>query len=145
VDSTLRISLNSTLLSDSVVNKTIVATTARASKDRINQVVAKGAAVWIVDADAEGHVDLRLLLKRMGREGIASVLVEGGSQINSALIKQKLVDKVAVFVAPKILGSGLSALQNLGIDSLEQSIRLHDLRKRQVGEDILLLGRISLN
>jgi hypothetical protein len=48
-----------------------------------------------------------------------------------------------VFIAPKILGDGLSALQNLGITSLEKSITLIDISRRNLDGVLLVTGRVA--
>ncbi|MFQ5824049.1 MAG: bifunctional diaminohydroxyphosphoribosylaminopyrimidine deaminase/5-amino-6-(5-phosphoribosylamino)uracil reductase RibD [bacterium] len=139
LDSNLKLPLNASLLSGPLAYKTIIATTLKASWEKIKSIEERGATVWVIEANPEGRVDLPTLWKKLGQEGIASVLVEGGSQVFSALLKAKLVDKIAVFIAPKILGDGISAVQHLRID---HSINLIDFRKRQIGVDVLLSGRI---
>ncbi len=143
LDSKLRIPLTTKLLSDDFVRKTIIATTSIASSGKIKSIEELGATVWVINTNNEGHVDLEALWKKIGKEGIASVLVEGGSQIYSALLTAKLVDKVNIFLAPKILGDGLSAIQKLGNENLSDAINLDDFRTKQIGHDIMLTGRIK--
>ena len=143
LDSKLRIPLDARLLSGPLANKTIVATTMKASKDKIKSIEEKGATAWVIESNSKDHVDLPRLWRKLGQEGIASVLIEGGSQVFSALLKNKLVDRVAVFIAPKILGAGLNSIQDLGIANLNESINLYNFQKRLIGDDILLSGRIT--
>jgi len=70
-------------------------------------------------------------------------LVEGGSQIFSAFLQENLADKIAIFIAPKIFGEGLSAVHFNGIHSLDAIIKLSDFEKRKIGEDVLLTGRLN--
>ncbi|MFQ5770074.1 MAG: bifunctional diaminohydroxyphosphoribosylaminopyrimidine deaminase/5-amino-6-(5-phosphoribosylamino)uracil reductase RibD [bacterium] len=143
VDSKLRIPLQSKLLNDRMVEK--IATTSKASQEKIKSIEGKGAVVWVNEANSVGQVDLPTLWHRIGRAGFSSVLVEGGSRISSALLKVNLVDKMVLFIAPKILGAGMPAIQNLGISSLDNSVNLLDFHKRQIGNDILITGRIKAN
>jgi diaminohydroxyphosphoribosylaminopyrimidine deaminase/5-amino-6-(5-phosphoribosylamino)uracil reductase len=143
LDSKLRVALTSNLLTDGFVNRTIIATTREAPDDRIKRIEQTGAQVWVLPASTEGRVDLLTLWRKLGQAGIASVLVEGGSQIYSSLLKANLVDKICVFIAPKILGDGLSALQNLGITSLEKSISLIDISRRNLDGVLLVTGRVA--
>lgn len=145
VDSQLRIPLESTLLTDEFVSKTIVATTELPSKEKAKHIEQRGASVWRVQKNAAGRVDLEALLTKIGQEGITSLLVEGGSEIYSSFLKAKLVDRVAIFIAPKILGEGVSAIQDLGISSVANSLLLRDFQKKRVGPDILLTGNLLLS
>lgn len=142
LDSTLRISLETNLLAAPLVEKTIIATTSKASKEKISKIKDRGATVWKIKNDSMARVDLSALCKKMGSEGITSVLVEGGSQVFSAFLQKKLVDKIAIFVAPKIFGGGLSAVHFNRFYSLDASIKLFEFEKRKSGEDVLLSGRI---
>jgi len=143
LDSTLKIPLNSNFLTKPLVEKTIIATTSGASKEKIRSIKELGADVWTIKKDSKSRVDLSELCKKMGSEGITSVLVEGGSQIFSAFLQENLADKIAIFIAPKIFGEGLSAVHFNGIHSLHASIKLHEFDKRKVGDDVLLTGRVN--
>ena len=143
LDSTLKIPLNSNFLTKPLVEKTIIATTSGASKEKIRSIKELGANVWTIKNDSKSRVDLSELCKKMGIEGITSVLVEGGSQIFSAFLQEKLADKIAIFIAPKIFGQGLSAVHFNGIHSLNASIKLSDFEKRKIGDDVLLTGRLQ--
>ena len=143
LDSTLKISLETNLLTAPLDEKTIIATTSGASKEMIRSIKELGANVWTIKKDSKSRVDLSELCKKMGIEGITSVLVEGGSQIFSAFLQENLADKIAIFIAPKILGTGLSGIHFNGINSLSASLTLHEFEKRKIGEDVLLTGRLQ--
>lgn len=86
----------------------------------------------------DGHVDLKEMFFALGEKGITSVLVEAGQQLSSALIKAQLVDKIQLFIAPKLLGGGTRSILNLGINKMRDIIDLKDVSWQQVGDDILL-------
>lgn len=88
----------------------------------------------------DGHVDLRQAFKSLGERGITSVLVEGGQQLSSALIRQGLVDKLELFIAPKLLGAGTRSLINIGVNKMKEIAELKDSTWTKVGDDILLTG-----
>ncbi|MEQ9091493.1 MAG: bifunctional diaminohydroxyphosphoribosylaminopyrimidine deaminase/5-amino-6-(5-phosphoribosylamino)uracil reductase RibD [Balneola sp.] len=87
-----------------------------------------------------GHVDLREAFKLLGGKGISSILVEGGQQLSSALIKQGLVDKLCVFIAPKLLGAGTRSVLNIGINKMNEIAELKEVGWEKVGDDMLLTG-----
>jgi diaminohydroxyphosphoribosylaminopyrimidine deaminase/5-amino-6-(5-phosphoribosylamino)uracil reductase len=99
-----------------------------------------GVNLWQVETGGDGRVSPAKLLTRAGEERISSILLEGGSALMSSFFRHKLVDKVLVYTAPILLGSGLSALNNLGTDSLERAVRIRNARYRQIGQDILVSG-----
>ncbi|MBO6535364.1 MAG: bifunctional diaminohydroxyphosphoribosylaminopyrimidine deaminase/5-amino-6-(5-phosphoribosylamino)uracil reductase RibD [Balneolaceae bacterium] len=86
----------------------------------------------------EGHLNLKEALQELGNRGITSVLVEAGQQLTSALLRENLVDKLHVFVAPKMLGGGTRSVINLGINHMRDIKQLKDPQWKQVGEDLLL-------
>ncbi|MFA5668730.1 MAG: bifunctional diaminohydroxyphosphoribosylaminopyrimidine deaminase/5-amino-6-(5-phosphoribosylamino)uracil reductase RibD [Balneolaceae bacterium] len=88
----------------------------------------------------DGHVNLREAFKVLGEKGIMSVLVEGGQQLSAALIRQGLVDKVHIFIAPKLLGAGTRSILDIGINRMNEITELKDISWKQVGSDMLLTG-----
>ena len=86
------------------------------------------------------HIDLEEAFIQLGKLGIASILVEAGPNLASALIREKLVDKLAYFIAPKLLGSGKRPVSDLGISSITQALELKNCTWKKVGEDMLMMG-----
>jgi diaminohydroxyphosphoribosylaminopyrimidine deaminase / 5-amino-6-(5-phosphoribosylamino)uracil reductase len=72
-------------------------------------------------------------LRLLASEGVQSLLLEGGSTLAAACLRARVVDKLLVFVAPKLGGSGPTL-----VDALAEPLELHRLTARQVGDDILL-------
>jgi len=86
----------------------------------------------------EGHINLKETFQELGNRGINSILVESGQQLSSALLREKLVDKIELFIAPKLLGGGTRSMLNLGIDKMRDIIQLKESSWQQVGDDLLL-------
>jgi diaminohydroxyphosphoribosylaminopyrimidine deaminase/5-amino-6-(5-phosphoribosylamino)uracil reductase len=72
-------------------------------------------------------------LARLAREGVQSLLLEGGPTLATAFLEGDLVDKVLVFVAPRLAGSGPRLL-----GGLSRSVPLHRLRAERLGDDVVL-------
>jgi diaminohydroxyphosphoribosylaminopyrimidine deaminase/5-amino-6-(5-phosphoribosylamino)uracil reductase len=87
-----------------------------------------------------GLVDLRDLLERLAARGITHLLVEGGAATHAAFLEAGLVDRVLVFVAPKLLGGGRSWLGGRGPGRMEQALLLRDVEVRRVGPDLVVSG-----
>ena len=90
-------------------------------------------------------VDLELLsgpleeeLGRLAEEGVQSLLLEGGPTLASAFIEAGLIDKLLVFVAPKLAGSGPTLL-----GELDEPMELRRFDTRPVGQDILLTAYVN--
>lgn len=89
-------------------------------------------------------VDLGLLLDRLAGRGINTVLVEGGGHLHGAFFDARLVDRVAAFVAPIVVGGAgaLGPVGGQGAAVLAAAARLTDVRLRQLGEDLLVEGNV---
>jgi diaminohydroxyphosphoribosylaminopyrimidine deaminase/5-amino-6-(5-phosphoribosylamino)uracil reductase len=89
----------------------------------------------------DGEVDLRAMMAEFGRRGWCKVLFEGGAHLAASALRHGIVDRVAFFVAPKIVGEGLSSVGRVASGLIKDSLRLRELKGRQVGDDILIEGR----
>jgi diaminohydroxyphosphoribosylaminopyrimidine deaminase/5-amino-6-(5-phosphoribosylamino)uracil reductase len=140
LDGRLRIPLTSKLLRQENPHKTIIATTAQAPAAKVRAIEALGAQVWRLPARGQ-QVAWRPLLKKLAAQGIVSVLIEGGAAVAASALKQKIVDKVAFFYAPKIIGGdGRVMIDGLAIGKMARAIQLKRLDVRQSGNDFLMTG-----
>ncbi|MDG1831937.1 MAG: bifunctional diaminohydroxyphosphoribosylaminopyrimidine deaminase/5-amino-6-(5-phosphoribosylamino)uracil reductase RibD, partial [Verrucomicrobiota bacterium] len=118
-------------------------------------VVAKGAParrvaalrkrVNVVESPArKKRVDLRWLLKRLGREEVTHLLVEGGGEVNASFFENKLAQRVAFFYAPKVLGGKRArpAVGGKGAMNLKEASKLENAQWRRLGPDLLLTARV---
>ena len=135
VDSNLRIPKSCHLFKEP--SKLIVATTNKASKKEIERIQQKGATVIITKA-VKGMVDLKDLMKQLGSHEITSIMIEGGSELNSSAIKKGIADKILIFAAPKIIGNGKGPIGNLGITKISKAIDLKNPVMNKVGKDMLI-------
>lgn len=141
LDSQLNIPLTARVLSGGEKSNVLVATTNAASASRIAQLRAKGIAVWVLPKQ-NGHVSLRACLTRLGRLGLSTVMIEGGSELNAGAIRAGLVNRVMVYVAPRLLG-GQDAKGMIGGHSPVRLVKALTLAKttiRRVGKDFLITG-----
>ena len=102
--------------------------------------VLRQAGASVVSAGLrEGHLDLREAFARLAELEVRAVLVEGGGEIHGALVDAGLVDRVAVFVAPRLLG-GRGATPSIGGvgRTLEDAFHLAALEVTRLGDDLLI-------
>ena len=83
--------------------------------------------------------DLADELRALGAEGVQSLLLEGGPTLAAAFLEADLIDKVLLFVAPRLSGSGPRFLPALGSPRT-----LSHLTAQPVGEDVLLEAYVHL-
>ena len=142
VDSKLRIPVKSSVLRDNNSHLTIIATTSKAPSRKVTAVKNLGAEVLVVKKDKNGGVSLRGLLRELGKRGITSVIVEGGSEIVTSLLKANLVDKMMILTAPKIMGKGVEAIGDLGVCKIKDTIKFSSFKTMRKGDDFVFEGTI---
>ena len=141
VDSSLRTPVKAQVLTQQDKAKTIIATTSAASPARRARLQRKKIEVMTVPAK-HGHVALPALLDELGRRGVTSLLVEGGSEINAAMLQAKLVHHVRLYVAPMLLG-GQNAKGVIGgvcPKTLAGALRVRHMVTRSLGDDLVVEG-----
>jgi riboflavin-specific deaminase-like protein len=139
VDSKLRVPLESNVIADGAA-KTLIATTPEASNEAATAIRARGAEVLRAHAAEDGSVDLRDLFKRLRARGVRSLLVEGGRGIITSALRDGLVDRLTVCIAPKVIGEGIEAVGDLGVDYLRQAMTFRRSRFITCGDDIVFYG-----
>lgn len=139
VDSKARTPPDANVIKGPTEPRTIVAVTRAAPPDRIDRLSRAGAQVLVLEDD-RGRVDMVSLAEELGRQGITSVLLEGGGELNASAIAAGVVDKVMVFIAPKIAGGSMAPtyVEGPGVELIKDAIALTSPKIRRFGEDIML-------
>ena len=111
--------------------------------EKLQPFLAAGVEVIQVKRHAKG-LDLREAMAELGRRDLQYLLLEGGSQLAAAMLKAELVDRMMVFVAPKLVGGdGRGLFAGDGVDTISNAYRLEQLQTRQVDCDILVEGEVQ--
>ena len=99
----------------------------------------RDAGVELIEVAAAGEtVDLAAALQELGRRGLTRVLVEGGASLAAALMRGNLVDRLAWFHAPRLIGGdGIPAVTGFGVDRLALTPHFERTGVETLGEDIL--------
>ena len=71
-------------------------------------------------------------------------MVEGGGTLHSSFIREKLVDKVYAYIAPKIIGGErpYSPVAGKGISKMKDALLLEDYKMTKIDGDILISGKV---
>ena len=144
VDSQLRTPFESRVLAGGAAAGTMIAVAANVDADRVSEIQKLGAEILRIPSAQNGSgVDITRLLGELGKRGIASVLVEGGKGIITSLLSARVVDRLIVVIAPKIIGQGTEAIGDLGITRLGDAITFLSVKIRRLGEDIIFDARLK--
>ncbi len=142
-DSHARLPLGHKLVRTARHVPTLVATTPGAPGDRVATLKAAGVEVLVVDAPGP-RVDLRALAGALAKRDVTSLLIEGGGTLHAAALEAGIVDRVALFMAPLLLGGrdAVPVLGGVGAATLGEAWRLTDVTVEQVGDDWLFTGTV---
>lgn len=142
VDSALRLPASAHVVTDGAA-PTILATTARATRDRRQALARPGVEVLVLPPTPDGRVDLGALLDELGRRGLASVLVEGGAGLITALLREHRVRRLVVSIAPMVVGAGIEAVGDLDIVRLRDAVAFRRASFSQLGPDVIFDGELE--
>ncbi|WP_242479136.1 bifunctional diaminohydroxyphosphoribosylaminopyrimidine deaminase/5-amino-6-(5-phosphoribosylamino)uracil reductase RibD [Lamprobacter modestohalophilus] len=141
LDSALRLPLAAKMLP--LPGATLVATCVQDAR-RIAAATSAGAEVWVGPPDASGRVDLEALLRYLAKREINEVLIESGPTLAGAVVQQRLVDELVLYLAPHLMGSDARGLFQLGpLASMSERVPLDLLDVRQIGPDLRLRARVA--
>ena len=144
VDSNLRIPMDCKIVNTAKEVETIVATTDKSNLEKKKNLENKGVKIIVVSSKNE-KVDLKELMIILGNLKIDSILLEGGGTLNFSALEQKIVDKVKIYIAPKIIGGEASKtpIEGTGIKNLKEAFKINNLAVSKIGEDILIEGYVE--
>ena len=144
LDSKARIPLNARVLTQESAAPTIIAVTTRAPREKLAALGSKNN-VKVLVVNEGPQVDLVGLMGILGAESITSVLVEGGALIHGSAFSARIVDKVAWFIAPKIIGGqdAPSPVGGLGVDTPAEATALERVKVSRLGVDLLIEGYLK--
>jgi len=140
LDSRLRLPLSKRVFDQSIGGSTIVVTGSNPSAKKRLAFEKAGVEVLPVPL-SEGRISLVKLSEKLGARDIQSLLIEGGGEVNAAaLLKERIVDKIFFFYAPKIIGGSKAPtlVDGLGVRLMNESLYLEILKIRRLGPDILV-------
>lgn len=86
--------------------------------------------------------DLNSIFEKQAAKGITSILIEAGPKLASSLLNSGLVDRLSVFIAPKILGNGRSFYHNEARTLMSEAVVLKDVENTIIGDQVLMSGRL---
>jgi len=121
--------------------KTIVVVGEKADRARALAIQQSGARVFVCGKD---DVDLERLMIALNAMGLRKILIEGGSELNASAIKAGIVDRLYLFIAPKIIGGrgAKGVVGGIGAARIKDSVALTGMKIRKMGPDLLIEAEI---
>lgn len=138
LDETLNLSEKSQLVGTAKETPTLVFASSKADQAKCDAFRKLGVEV----CTSANSRDVRSVLKKLGKRGITSVLVEGGASVAGVLLESALVNKVSFFIAPLLIGGreAPSAITGIGAARLADALKLDDVEFIPRGPDIEVTG-----
>ena len=103
---------------------------------------ARGATVVHLPG-ADGKVDLPAMLRDLAARGVNELHVEAGHRLHGALVRERLVDELLLYLAPRLLGPGRGMADMGPLDALAQGLPLQFQGVERVGPDLRVLARVA--
>ncbi len=141
LDTHLRVPVRAKILENQSRYPTFIFTSSQVDEGKIKTLKQKGVKVKVLENERE-RVNLKKVLQELGRQEIATLLVEGGGEIIASFIQENLVDKIFLFLSPRIIG-GKDAptwVEGKGFGYLNHTPKIKIEKIQRVGEDILVEG-----
>ena len=108
-----------------------------AESSRAASLIEKNVQIRGIATDGEERLELASLLSDLHTRGIGSVMVEGGAAVLTAFVGQRLWDRMLIVAAPLLLGSGVEALGDIGVRSLDEAQRPQVREIRMIGNEVI--------
>jgi diaminohydroxyphosphoribosylaminopyrimidine deaminase/5-amino-6-(5-phosphoribosylamino)uracil reductase len=142
IDRHLRIPATMRLMAETREVATWVLTLPSADPARRQALLDSGVVVVEIEPGTEGGIDPAAALAALGGRGITRLLVEGGGKLAAALVRARLVDRLAWVHAPLLIGGdGIPAVAGFGLDVLADAPAFERLSTEIVGADVLTILR----
>ncbi len=140
-DSHLRIPLDSNIIKTADKIPTIIAAADGADPEKAEALKKAGADVI---ATKGNRVDLISLMHELGSRSIDSILVEGGAELHSSMLRNGLVNEAVIYIAPKFIGGdGRSAVGPMDVDTMDKAIPLGEPEVKMLGTDVRIRYNIQ--
>ncbi|MFC1770594.1 bifunctional diaminohydroxyphosphoribosylaminopyrimidine deaminase/5-amino-6-(5-phosphoribosylamino)uracil reductase RibD [Candidatus Margulisiibacteriota bacterium] len=142
LDSKAEIPITATVFNENPDTDIIIATSKQNIANPKFRKLKKNIRIWGLDLDNKGRIDWDKLLEKAFAFGIGSVLIEGGQKVYTSALENNIIDKLDIFIAPKVLAGekSLAPFAGQGISSLAKAYEIKDMKVKKISPDILVSG-----
>ena len=104
----------------------------------------KGCRILLVE-EKNGHIDLEILMEKLGQEQIDSILLEGGGTLNWAALESGIAQKIQTYIAPKVFGgqTAKTPVEGTGVPSPSNAFHLKNSTITRLGDDFLIESEVE--
>ena len=144
LDSTLKIPLESQLVTDKQA-ETWIFTSKNYDVEMKGKLETLGVKVFVTNH--KKSVDLLEVIQILGEKGVASLMIEGGGNVNASFLEQGLIDKVVLYFAPKLIGGkdAPTFLEGTGFELMKDAVELMNTDFERIGRDFKFIGYPNYN
>ncbi|MBR2980110.1 MAG: bifunctional diaminohydroxyphosphoribosylaminopyrimidine deaminase/5-amino-6-(5-phosphoribosylamino)uracil reductase RibD [Myxococcaceae bacterium] len=139
LSASLDLPLSARLFSAVTPTAPVLVVTSSSDLMAIETLRARGVEVDVLKSRPDGRVDLPALLDCLAARQVMHLYVEGGAALFGAFVEEALFDRLELFIAPKVLGEGLSWATVAPRDAMSAAIDLHLEQLERVGQDARLV------
>jgi diaminohydroxyphosphoribosylaminopyrimidine deaminase/5-amino-6-(5-phosphoribosylamino)uracil reductase len=136
----IKINNKSKLFNQNSDFKSIIATTDSNVNKLCKSRSKNNLIYWSVKLNKNKKLDLNDFIEKANSFGLKSLLIEGGAELATSFLKEKLVDKLIVVTTPMIIGTGVNAFNNLNIMKINDSIKFNSYENFKLGNDNVFVG-----
>ncbi len=139
LDRTLRTPIKAKLIQDQEA-PTWILTTEQASIEKQKALEDYGIEVIRLKDDS-----IKTVLQVLGAKGVTSLFVEGGAEVNGSFLKERAINQVIMYLAPKVFGghSAPTAIGGKGFSEVDEALELDVINVTTVGEDIKVIAKVK--
>ncbi|MCK5595109.1 bifunctional diaminohydroxyphosphoribosylaminopyrimidine deaminase/5-amino-6-(5-phosphoribosylamino)uracil reductase RibD [bacterium] len=122
--------------------RTIIAVTKNAPNSNVEKLKQMGVEIICCESDKNNMINIPDLLGKLGKKGITSILVEGGSKVMSSFVEKRAVERIYAFIGPKIIGGNEAPVPfvNNGVNKIKDAVSLNNIKARRFEDDIMIEG-----
>ncbi|KAA0777198.1 bifunctional diaminohydroxyphosphoribosylaminopyrimidine deaminase/5-amino-6-(5-phosphoribosylamino)uracil reductase RibD [Bacillus sp. AR2-1] len=139
MDSTLKIPLDSKIVTDKQAETWIFTSV---NYDPEKKTALESLGIKIFHTNGMNQVDPNEVVTILGENLVSSLLIEGGGGISASFFENQLIDKVVLYIAPKLIGGQQAPtfLEGTGIKKMREAVELTDMTVECMGKDFKFVG-----
>lgn len=143
LDSHLKLPISLNIFNSTEAADTLISTAKLLNNKKQEKLIQRGVGIIESSVNPNGRISIKPLLKKLSKNNISSVLVEGGSQIFTSFLTAGVVDSWCWFIAPRVFSSGVNSFNIAGqVAKKVNRYRFNIVKSKSLGEDLMIEAEI---